>query len=96
MKNYAPIVGALALFLCGAAMAQHGGTEQEQHACAGNIQRYCRPILVQGDFAVLAAFSNTGNSSPCRAEKSSRIMVSDRTIGNNALLRNDPCHRRFT
>jgi hypothetical protein len=24
------------------------------NACAGNVQRYCRPILDQGDFAVLA------------------------------------------
>jgi hypothetical protein len=60
------------------------------------VLRYCRPILDQGDFAVWPAFSNTGKSSPCRGEKSSLIMVSDRTIGNNALLRNDPCHRRFT
>ena len=53
MKTHLMISGALTFLLSGAAMAQHGGTEQEQHACAGNVQRYCRPILDQGDFAVL-------------------------------------------
>lgn len=56
MKNHVLIVGALSLFLCGGAIAQHGGTEQEQRACAGNVQRYCRSMLDQGDFAVLAYF----------------------------------------
>jgi ribosomal 50S subunit-associated protein YjgA (DUF615 family) len=42
------------VFIVGAAVAQHGGTEQEQRACAGNVQRYCRPILEQGDVAVLS------------------------------------------
>jgi hypothetical protein len=54
MNSYVLIVGALSLFVSATAMAQHGGTEQEQRACAGNVQRYCRPILDQGDFAVLA------------------------------------------
>jgi hypothetical protein len=53
MNNCVLIVGALSLFLSGAAMAQHGGTDEEQRACAGNVQRYCRPVLGQGDFAVL-------------------------------------------
>jgi hypothetical protein len=81
MKNYVLIVGALSLFLSGAAMAQHGGTEQERRACAGNVQRSCRPILDQGDFGCWPAFSDTGKSSPCHAGRSSRTMVSDRTIG---------------
>jgi hypothetical protein len=37
------------------------------------------PILDQGDFrGARLPFSNTGKSSPCHAERSSRIMVSDR------------------
>jgi hypothetical protein len=39
MKNYVLIGGALSLFLSNAAMAQHGGTEQEQRACSGNVER---------------------------------------------------------
>jgi hypothetical protein len=54
MNKYVLIVGALSLFLSSAAMAQHSGTEQEQRACAGNVHRYCRSVLTQGDFAVLA------------------------------------------
>lgn len=54
MKKYVLVAGLVPLFLSSAAMAQHGGTEQEQRACAGNVQRYCRPVLDQGDFAVLA------------------------------------------
>jgi hypothetical protein len=54
MNNYVVIAGALTVFLSSAAMAQHSGTDQEQRACASNVQRYCRPVLDQGDFAVLA------------------------------------------
>jgi hypothetical protein len=54
MNRYFLIVGALSLIPSGTTMAQHGGTEQEQRACAGNVQRYCRPIPDQGDFAVLS------------------------------------------
>jgi hypothetical protein len=54
MNNYVVIAGALTVFLCSGAMAQHSGTDQEQRACASNVQRYCRPVLDQGDFAVLA------------------------------------------
>jgi hypothetical protein len=55
MTKYLPVAAAcLSLFFSSAAMAQHGGTQQEQRACAGNVQRYCGPVLDQGDFAVLA------------------------------------------
>lgn len=37
-----------------AAIAQHSGTDQEQKACARDVSRFCRKILDQGDFAVLA------------------------------------------
>jgi hypothetical protein len=54
MTKYLAVAACLSLFIPGAAMAQHGGTEAEQRACDGNVQRYCRPVLDQGDFAVLA------------------------------------------
>ena len=54
MSKHALVVGALSLFFSSAAIAQHGGTEQEQRACAGSVQRYCRAALDQGDFGVLA------------------------------------------
>jgi hypothetical protein len=54
MNQFVLIISVLSLSISGTAMAQHGGTEQEQRACAGNVQRYCRPVLDQGDFAVLS------------------------------------------
>lgn len=54
MNKYVLFVGVLSLLLSGAAIAQHGGTEQEKRACAANVHRYCNPVLDQGDFAVLA------------------------------------------
>jgi hypothetical protein len=39
-----------------AAMAQQqrSGTPAEQKACARDVQRFCRPLMDQGDFVVLA------------------------------------------
>lgn len=53
---------ALALFslsLSTGASAQpiepgRSGTPEEQKACARDVQRYCRPVMDQGDFTVLA------------------------------------------
>jgi hypothetical protein len=42
------------LLLPVAAMAQHSGTPEEQRACSTNVRAFCRPVLDQGDFAVLA------------------------------------------
>jgi len=36
------------------AQQQRSGTPQEQAACARDVQRYCRPVIDQGDFTVLA------------------------------------------
>lgn len=44
----------LSLSLPAAAVAQHGGTPEEQRACASNVRSFCRSVLNQGDFAVLA------------------------------------------
>jgi hypothetical protein len=32
----------------------HGGTDQEEKACSRDVQRICRKLMDQGDFAVLA------------------------------------------
>jgi hypothetical protein len=83
MNNYVVIAGALTVFLSSAAMAQHSGTDQEQRACASNVQRYCRPVLDQGDFAVLAASSNIGKNSQRLAKRFLPITASDRRIPGN-------------
>ena len=36
------------------AQQQRSGTADEQKACARDVQRFCRPVIDQGDFTVLA------------------------------------------
>jgi hypothetical protein len=33
---------------------QRSGTPEEQKACARDVERFCRPVIDQGDFTVLA------------------------------------------
>ena len=38
-----------------AAFAQQGrGTDAEQKACTRDVQKYCRPVIDQGDLTILA------------------------------------------
>jgi hypothetical protein len=32
----------------------HSGTEQDEKACSPDVQRFCRKLLDQGDFTILA------------------------------------------
>jgi hypothetical protein len=36
------------------AQQQRSGTPEEQRACSRDVQRFCRPVIDQGDFTVLA------------------------------------------
>jgi hypothetical protein len=36
------------------AQQQRSGTPDEQKACARDVERFCRPVIDQGDFTVLA------------------------------------------
>jgi hypothetical protein len=38
----------------GAIAQQRSGTPEEQAACSRDVQRYCRPVIDQGDFTILA------------------------------------------
>jgi cysteine rich repeat protein len=44
------------LSLCSGAFAQQqrSGTPEEQKACSRDVQRFCRPVIDQGDFTILA------------------------------------------
>ena len=33
---------------------QRSGTPEEQRACSRDVQRFCRPVIDQGDFTILA------------------------------------------
>ncbi|HEY8332740.1 MAG TPA: hypothetical protein VIQ05_03015 [Tardiphaga sp.] len=36
------------------AQQQRGGTDQEQKACTRDVQRFCRPLMDQGDLVILS------------------------------------------
>ena len=36
------------------AQQQRGGTAEEQKACNRDVQKFCRPVIDQGDFTILA------------------------------------------
>ena len=38
----------------GAIAQQRSGTPEEQVACSRDVQRFCRPVIDQGDFTILA------------------------------------------
>ena len=38
----------------GASAQQRSGTPQEQAACSRDVQRFCRKVIDQGDFTILA------------------------------------------
>ena len=45
----------LPLSICSNAIAQQrSGTPDEQKACSRDVQRFCRSVIDQGDFTVLA------------------------------------------
>jgi hypothetical protein len=53
-KSFLALV-LLSLSISTAAVAQQrSGTAQEQAACSRDVQRYCRPVIDQGDFTILA------------------------------------------
>jgi hypothetical protein len=55
MYRFLPALILLSLSVSTGAIAQQrSGTAEEQAACARDVQRYCRPVIDQGDFTVLA------------------------------------------
>jgi hypothetical protein len=47
-------VSTVAIAQPATAQSQRSGTPQEQAACSRDVQRYCRPVIDQGDFTILA------------------------------------------
>ena len=44
----------LSISVSTSAMAQRSGTPEEQKACTRDVERFCREVMDQGDFTVLA------------------------------------------
>jgi Cysteine rich repeat len=49
------------------ALAQHGGTDAEQKACARDVQKFCRAVMDQADLVVLSCLQQNRAkiSKPC-------------------------------
>jgi len=56
------------------AQQQRSGTPEEQKACNRDVQKFCRPVIDQGDFTILA----------CLKEHRSKISTAcDQVLKNN-------------
>jgi hypothetical protein len=55
MHKFLLAVALLSIPVSTSAIAQQrSGTPDEQKACARDVQRFCRPVIDQGDFTILA------------------------------------------
>jgi hypothetical protein len=54
MRKFLLAVTMLSLSTGAIAQQQRSGTPDEQKACTRDVQRYCRLVMDQGDFTVLA------------------------------------------
>ena len=56
------------------AQQQRSGTPEEQKACTRDVQKFCRPVIDQGDFTILA----------CLKENRTKISTAcDQVLKNN-------------
>jgi hypothetical protein len=53
-KSFLAITLLWLSFSTAALAQQRSGTPEEQAACSRDVQRYCRPVIDQGDFTILA------------------------------------------
>jgi hypothetical protein len=55
MQKFFLALTLLSISVSSAAVAQqHGGTPEEQKACSRDVERFCRKLMDQGDFTILA------------------------------------------
>jgi hypothetical protein len=55
MRRYFLAITLLSVSLPNVALAQGGrGTDDEQKACTRDVQKFCRAVIDQGDFTILA------------------------------------------
>lgn len=57
MRKYLLALTLLSLST-GAFSQQRGGTPEEQKACTRDVQRFCRHLMDQGDFTILACLKD--------------------------------------
>jgi Cysteine rich repeat len=56
MYKFLLVLSLLSISISTTAMAQQqrSGTPEEQAACSRDVQRFCRAVIDQGDFTILA------------------------------------------
>ena len=55
MRKFLLVLSLLSSAVSSDAFAQQrSGTAEEQKACSRDVQRFCRPVIDQGDFTILA------------------------------------------
>ena len=72
------VAALLSLSVSAGAMAQqqqHGGTPEEQKACAHDVQKYCRAVMNDGPAIVLSAFQNVDLVSTARSVKAAGTVL---------------------
>jgi hypothetical protein len=75
MRKFSPPSPVVDLaFIRGHCAQQRSGTAEEQKACTRDVQKFCRPVIDQGDFTILA----------CLKENRSKISPAcDQVLKNN-------------
>jgi hypothetical protein len=70
MRTFLLALTMLSVSFSSGAFAQQGsrsGTPEEQKACNRDVQKFCRPVIDQGDFTILACLKENRAkiSKPC-------------------------------
>jgi len=76
MRKFLLALTLLSISVSSGAFAQQSrsGTPEEQKACNRDVQKFCRPVIDQGDFTILA----------CLKEHRSKISAAcDQVLKNN-------------
>ena len=77
MRKFILVLSLLSSAVSSDAFAQQqprSGTAEEQKACTRDVQKFCRPVIDQGDFTILA----------CLKEHRSKISAAcDQVLKNN-------------
>jgi hypothetical protein len=69
MRKFFLVLILLSVPISTSALA-HSGTDQDEKACAPDVQRFCRKLMDQGDFTVLA----------CLKENRPKLSVACRSV----------------
>ncbi|MDB5504912.1 MAG: hypothetical protein JWR89_4814 [Tardiphaga sp.] len=68
MRKFFLVLSVLSVSASTGALAQQrGGTDAEQKACTRDVQKFCRPLMDQGDLVILSCLKENRPklSKPC-------------------------------